>query len=399
MEFTFESLRSIFRVAIRSPANSDKLRSTDPIFSDDFPSLISYTFPLDWVQIFTKKNWLLCVLGCPVQPSPSKRERERVTCLTVTEISEGFRTPSRPIETSVSKINSEFHSTQWSLTVALPTSLFLAFRWDSLWRSSPRLSNKKTYFWVWPLAEPPDLSLYLAKYRPETYGICERSWMMRSTWNLAFLEFHGSCISLLCHWIQWNGMETFFNEKKRSPRLTCCCCFFFPKSQNEVEWVDEHRGLSRVSIGSLPESLAQAPRLALLPQNVNLSILSNCPSLGNLTPWSKGARRAFIDCLRLEPPHVPSARPSSGNLILCSKRLKTSLWKEKSKSDRNSPNCRYLCMVRTWDIFKWNPNECGYSFNKRQEDFGGNLKAYNDYLEELEEIGTGWLTFDCSRAV
>ena len=27
-----------------------------------------------------------------------------------------------------------------------------------------------------------------------------------------------------------------------------------------------------------------------------------------------------------------------------------------------------------------------FSFNKRLEDFGGNLRAYNDYLEEVEEL-------------
>lgn len=30
----------------------------------------------------------------------------------------------------------------------------------------------------------------------------------------------------------------------------------------------------------------------------------------------------------------------------------------------------------------------GNRYNKRMEDFKGNLRAYNDYLEEVEEIST-----------
>lgn len=31
------------------------------------------------------------------------------------------------------------------------------------------------------------------------------------------------------------------------------------------------------------------------------------------------------------------------------------------------------------------------SYNKRPQDFGGDLRAYNDYLEDLESIGTYFL--------
>ena len=154
------------------------------------------------------------------------------------------------------------------------------------------------------------------------------------------------------------------------PRWIACAAEPFPV---------DGRYLSNLQIGPLPQSEAQATRIAMLPQNVSYSL--RLP--GRSAHFSTVSRcESCIDRIfSLGPEPCP----------VCHQTLRKAHFTAQSFEDLN---VQKEVVIRQ-RIAKWcalprsrshhDLTDVRNSFNKLEEDFI-TLRAYNDYLEEVEDI-------------
>lgn len=137
------------------------------------------------------------------------------------------------------------------------------------------------------------------------------------------------------------------------------------------------RPVSSVQVGSVPQPQTASACECLLPQNVRGHSVCNAIILIR----DIGASRALTAYSRSVQHPVQYATRHCASWRLPPKRSRILVWRKRSPFGGGWPRSEFRVHLSTALC-----TYAGHSFNKRMEDFQ-DLRAYNDYLEEVEEMG------------